>query len=710
MKLHIFTRKMIALFMALSMIFLLTSCSGSGISVSDSLKTVLLESPKASLHTQDKSALATVLKSGLYELFFDEKNCSIALKDSAGVYWYALPETENTNGAMLELRVSDGSTEYVLNSQDNAVAFGNVKSSKTDTGVKITYTLSEKKDKPTFKIPVTLEITLKDGLLCANVDCEKIVSGVSGYTVTKLSVMPSFGATAKKDAGDFIIIPDGSGAMISLDKAKDATYTVETYGSDYAVEDKSEHYGIIPAFGLHCGNGALAAIVTKGGAISEIVANTSEKGTSAVYTTFNLTPNSEKVIGDKSYDGEVSVSYKFVSGSSASYGGIASVCKEQLIRNAMLSTRSVSAEKDLPLSVTLIGSLNRSVGTTTEYTGFQNAYDIITLLKSKGVNAISLRYDGALSGGLRQKALGNAELSSKLGGKVDFEELQNYMNTQGFDMFLTLNLITSAKGGSKASGIGKGKIDIGVKNIFKGYITSSDTFDFVGLSAEKLSENVVSFMNKMKDTGVSGYCIDDAGSVLFSDMSGKSVNRQAYADDIFSQIIALSNDKTLMVENGNLYALKNASIVSQIPMETTYEESEAYVGVPFVQMILHGTIEYTGSYLNLSEDMDKAVLKLIDYGAMPAFCWTNSDYTPKDVDESALYYDNWTSTALDIYNTFNTVFSDLRDARMTDRKKIQDGLYCTEYNNETYIYTNYTDADISYNSMTIKAGSYLRVN
>lgn len=710
MKLHIFTRKMIALFMALSMIFLLTSCSGSGISVSDSLKTVLPENPKASLHTQDKSALATVLKSGLYELFFDEKNCSIALKDSAGAYWYALPETENTNGAMLELSVSDGSTEYVLNSQDNAVAFGNVKSSKTDTGVKITYTLSEKKDKPTFKIPVTLEITLKDGLLCANVDCEKVVSGVSGYTVTKLSVMPSFGATAKKDAGDFIIIPDGSGAMISLDKAKDATYTVKTYGSDYAVEDKSEHYSIIPAFGLHCGNGALAAIVTKGGAISEIVANTSEKGTSAVYTAFNLTPNSDKVIGDKSYDGEVSVSYKFVSGSSASYGGIASVCKEQLIRNGMLSTRSVSAKKDLPLGVTLIGSLNRAVGTTTEYTGFQNAYDIVTLLKSKGVNAISLRYDGALSGGLRQKALGNAELSSKLGGKADFEELQNYMNTQGFDMFLTLNLITSAKGGSKASGVGKGKIDIGVKNIFKGYITSSDTFDFVGLSAEKLSENVVSFMNKMKDTGVSGYCIDDAGSVLFSDMSGKSVNRQAYADDIFSQIIALSNDKTLMVENGNLYALKNASIVSQIPMETTYEESEAYVGVPFVQMILHGTIEYTGSYLNLSEDMDKAVLKLIDYGAMPAFCWTNSDYTPKDVDESALYYDNWTSTALEIYNTFNTVFSDLRDARMTDRKKIQDGLYCTEYNNETYIYTNYTDADISYNSMTIKAGSYLRVN
>ena len=104
------------------------------------------------------------------------------------------------------------------------------------------------------------------------------------------------------------------------------------------------------------------------------------------------------------------------------------------------------------------------------------------------------------------------------------------------------------------------------------------------------------------------------------------------------------------------------------------------------------------------------MLHLIDYGALPAFCWTNSDYTPKDVEKSALYYDNWTSKSLDVYESFNSVFSDLRNARMTDRRKLQEGLYRTEYNNETYVYVNYTDSDISYNNMTIKAGSYLRVN
>lgn len=710
MKLHIFAKKITALFLVICIVFLFASCSGKGISVSDKIKTVSAEKPESSLHTQDKSSLTSVTKSGLYELFFDEKNCSIAVKDSTGAYWYALPETENTEASMISLTVSDGSTEYILNSQDNSVAYGNAKAEKTDSGVKIKYTLSEKKDKPKFGIPVTLELSLKDGLLSASVNCDKVVSGVSGFMVTKLSVMPLFGATAEKTAGDFIVIPDGSGALINLEKSEDADYKIDTYGGDLAVADKTEHYSIIPAFGLHKGNGAVAAIVTKGDALSQICAQTRKSGLSGVYASFNLTPNSDKSIADSSYGGEVSVSYKFVSGSSASYGGIASVCKEQLIRNGMLSTRSVSTENELPLSVTLIGCMNRAMGTTTEYTNFQNAYDIITLLKSKGINSISLRYDGALSGGIRQKELGKAKISSKLGGKSGFEELQSYMDTQGFNMYLNLNMTTSASGGNKAVGVNKRKVETSVENIFKGYITSSDTFDYVGLSGSSLSDNVVSFMNKMRDVNVSGYCLGDVGSVLFSDMSGKTMDRQAYADEIFSQAIALSTNKNLMVENGNLYALKNASVISKIPMNTTYEESESYEGVPFVQMILHGTVEYTGGYLNLSEDMDKDILRLIDYGAMPAFCWTNSDYTPKDIDESALYYDNWTSESLNVYNTFNTVFSGLRNARMTDRKKIQEGLFCTEYNNETYVYVNYTDSDISYNNMTIKAGSYLRVN
>lgn len=710
MKLHIFTRKLTALIMAVAMAFLFASCGGHKITVSDSVKVISAEKPSPSLHTQDKAALKSIIKSGLYELLLDEKNCSVAVKDSAGTYWYALPETENAEGAMLSLRVSDGKTTYVLNSQDNAVAFGNAETKKTDNGVELRYTLSEKKDKPQFKIPVTLEIVLKDGLMSVSVNCEKIVSGVSGFVVTDLSVMPSFGATAEKNTGDFILVPDGSGALINLEKSKDANYRIETYGSDPAVKSSSEHFSIIPAFGFHRGNGAFAAVVTNGDAISEICAATKEKGLSGVYANFNLAPASEKLIAERPYDGSVSVSYKFVSGSSVSYGGIAAVCKEQLIRSGKLSTRSVSTEGELPLNVTLIGCLNRTIGATSEYTGFRNAYDIITLLKSKGVDAISLRYDGALSDGIRQKALAKAGLSSKLGGKKAYEELQNYMNTQGFKMFLNLNMTTSASGGSKAGSVSGGKVEVSVPNLFKGYVTSAETFDYTGLAYSKLSESVVSFMNRMKEHNVSGYCLDDVGSVLFSDMSGKYVDRQKYADEIFSQAIAISTNRDLMVENGNLYVLKNAGIISQIPMDTTYEESEAYEGVPFVQMILHGTVEYTGPYLNLSENMDKTMLHLIDYGALPAFCWTNSDYTPKDVEKSALYYDNWTSKSLDVYESFNSVFSDLRNARMTDRRKLQEGLYRTEYNNETYVYVNYTDSDISYNNMTIKAGSYLRVN
>ena len=80
MKLHIFARKITALFLAICIVFLFASCSGKGISVSDKIKTVSAEKPESSLHTQDKSALTSVTKSGLYELFFDEKNCSAPVR------------------------------------------------------------------------------------------------------------------------------------------------------------------------------------------------------------------------------------------------------------------------------------------------------------------------------------------------------------------------------------------------------------------------------------------------------------------------------------------------------------------------------------------------------------------------------------------------------------------------------------------------------
>ncbi len=704
--------------LAVGMLLTLTSCSGAGsvYTVHGSPELVMTENPNSAYHTSKN--LKSVLKSGLYELMLDEANCSFALKDTAGTVWYSLPTAGNTKAALLSVQVTDGEKTYLLNSQDNSVALGTAKAETTENGIKFSYVLSEKKDNPQFKIPVTLNITLTDGQLSATVDCAKLTSGVKGFYISTVSVLPHFGAVTQAEEGDFLLIPDGSGALIDLAKSGDAEYSVTTYGADYAVEESDSHNAIIAAFGLKNDTSAFAGIVTDGDAISEIKAETLKDGIDNVYASFNITPNGITKTGDNRYDfalaeqsytGKISVCYRFISGSSATYSGLASMCREQLVRDGMLSTRSVSDEGGLPLNVTLIGGLRNPIFGTSEYTTFENAEDIAGVLKAKGINSLTIKYDGVFSGGVEQDNIGKAKLLSKLGNHDDYESLQSYLASQGFGLYLNVDLITTASSGEKAGGVLHSGVNISYANEVEKYL-GSDTFDRSGLAAENLTSNVVEFINEMKDINVPGYCISDAGYVLYSDFSDGYIDRQAYSENIFGQAIALSTNKNLMVEHGNLYTLKNALIISGIPMGVSYEETAAYSAVPFVQMILHGTVDYTGEYFNLAVDYEEALLRALEYGALPSFKWTNNAYVPKDEDYSLLYYDNWTAQALEVYTTFNTVMADLRGARMTDHRTILDGVYCTEYNNETYIYVNYTDADATYNNLTIKAGSYLRVN
>lgn len=710
--------KWTCLALAVCMLLTLTSCFGAGsvYTVQGTPKLITVEKPNSSYHVSKK--MKSVLKSGLYELFLDEANCSFALKDTADTLWYALPTTDNSVASLLTLEVTNGEETYVLNSQDNSVAFGTAKAKTTENGIDFSYVLSEKKDSPQFKISVTLTVTLTDGQLSASVDCSELSSGVKGFCISKLSILPHFGAVAQADEGDFLLIPDGSGALVNLSKAGDAEYSVTTYGADYAVKEDSSHNAIIAAFGLKNDNSAFAGIVTDGDAVSEINAETLKDGIDNIYASFDITPNGLTKTGDNQYDfalakqsytGSAAVCYRFISGSSATYSGLASMCREQLVRDGMLSTRSVSDEEELPLNVTLIGGIKNTIMGTSEYTTFENAEDIAAVLKAKGINALTIKYDGALSGGLEQENIGRAGLLSKLGKDDDYELLQSYLASQGFGFYLTVDLITTASSGEKADGVLHSGVNMSFNNEITKYL-GPDTFDRSGLAAKNLTSNVVEFMNEMKDLNVPGYCIGDAGYVLYSDFSDGYTDRQTYSENIFGQAIALSTNKNLMVEHGNLYTLKNALLVSNIPMGVSYDETAAYSSIPFVQMILHGTVEYTGEYLNLASNYDATLLRALEYGALPSFKWTNNEYIPKDADSSLLYYDNWTTQALEIYNTFNAVMADLRGARMTDHRIIQNGVSCTEYNNETYLYVNYTDADVTYNNLTIKAGSYLRVN
>ncbi|MBR6479843.1 MAG: hypothetical protein IKT04_05010 [Clostridia bacterium] len=622
-------KRIVCILLSAMLVMSLAGCSSHF--TEEGLKVVEATDQGAQYHTSVAEKYQSIYKSGLYELLLDEANCAIAVKDTTGNLYYALPQVENSIGSLLNIEVTDGSKWYKMNSQDNAVAMGQAKCVTSADGVEIEYTFRDKAKNPSVAVPVTLELSLEDGVFSASVKLDAVDSSL---TVIALEILPTFGAVTEAYTGDFIVIPDGPGALMNLTSSDDTTYVLDTYGSDPAKTDENNHPAVFGAFGLKHGTSAFAGIITGGEAISKIKATTG--ATDYVRAAFSY-PTTETL----------KVSYKFISGSAATCASIASMCREQMIRDGMLSTRSVSAEGNVPVNVTVVASSKNK---------YENVEDMASVLKAKGVNALNIRYDGLLK---------KFKVQSRYGSRDSLESLMSYLSSQGFGFFVTANF-------------------------FDGDVKDNKT----------LSANVVSFSKNMKKYDFKGYCLGDVGSVL---SSTSSTMRQEFASGIFNQSISLSTNKNLMVDHGNLYALKNADIISCLPINTTYAESSDYVAEPFVQMVLRGTMEYTGPYLNDVNDYDNQLLRCLEFGALPAFSLTVDD-------KENNYYENWSQQALDAYKTFDSAFTDLRDAKITDHKKIKEGLYLTEYNRETYIYVNYSSEIQYYNGLTIQPMSFLRVN
>ena len=176
----------------------------------------------------------------------------------------------------------------------------------------------------------------------------------------------------------------------------------------------------------------------------------------------------------------------------------------------------------------------------------------------------------------------------------------------------------------------------------------------------------------------------------------------APTEEYFTDSIPSDTSKMLMVDVGNFYTLKNADVISNIPVSTlAYSEKESYEGIPFIQMSLHGILEYSSVGFNTSDNSAVSFLKAVEYGCLPSADWYCSTYD-EDID-AKYYYDKNINEMVTYYTKANTALSMLRDARMTSHYCVQKDVYCTEYDNSIKVYVNYSDTMVTVNGVTVDA-------
>ena len=333
------------------------------------------------------------------------------------------------------------------------------------------------------------------------------------------------------------------------------------------------------------------------------------------------------------------------------------------------------------------------------------------MLKAKSVNNITVRYCGVFDGANNQDLLSGASTIKKLGGKKSFENLKQYITTQKFEMYGDVSTVifsTGENSDKSARDMSGKKLTVETPDKFSA-LSKKNTTESYALALSKIEKNITDYVNSASDFAFDGYCVNDAGSLLYSDFSMIGQNRDTAVQTVSKGIEKLSNGHDLMICGGNFYLLKNADFVSGLSYDTAYPQSDSDSSVPFVEMILHGISDYTMAPVNLADDSETAFLKSLEYGAIPSYEWYCSKTGKSELDEK-YSYENQLNSAAEKYQTADSILGNLRNARMTAHYKVQDGVYCTEYNNSIIIYFNYNDTAVTVNSLTVEPKSALRVN
>ncbi|MBR4728131.1 MAG: hypothetical protein IK080_09625 [Clostridia bacterium] len=737
-------RRAAALLLCASLLLLCCACGRkaeeSGVRTIRSVasrNTITGETTQAALHyTSASKALGEKLAaSGLIELYADKTTNSFSvLETTQKAVWSALPTATDArtpncpDAAVATLRVSGGTDLYILNTQDHAVAFGRAGYTLQENGAVFTYEIFP--DEKTaakeqlssadigFRLQVT--VTLQDGSMLVHCTHENL-SGNPNARIESITLLNYFGAYNDRSESDYLLVPDGSGAIIKtahFDESFEAL-TFDVYGSDPAMNGETAAAALIPAFGMKHGNSAVLSLITQGDSAAAIHAVKAQAtgDYNRVFSDFTVTPTaydgSTLSVSNSEMASEIALCYRFLSGKNATYAGLASACREQLIRNGVLSTKTVAVGDYLPFCLTLTGAVRKHFGPleyTTALTTFEQANDMLVRMKNKGINNINLRYTGAFTGGTEQTDIANARLLTRLGGSSGLEALNDYIANQKMSLYLDVDLLSSAKGfsGSGAADLYRNPAAYTPDNTLADYLGEPQTQRRLR-AFDQFSKLIVSVLSDTRYLEFTGFCLNDVGTLLYSDFSANGLLRDAAADRIRSAIPPLSTGRSTMAVGGNFYMLKNIDTIVDLPMKATAAQSGAYVSVPFVPLVLHGIVDYAGEAINTSTNLEETLLKYIEYGACPHFQW-NYEPLVNNTQDDPYYYDNTINSAADFYARSNKALNDLRDARMTDHYAVADGVYCTEYDTGAMIYVNYTDSDYETLGVVVEARNFLRVH
>lgn len=681
----------------------------------------------------------------------DKYGFILAVKDNAsGDVWYSVSsqatklasDTEIMRATSIGIINYSDTTGVIKRLYTNeAFRSGKYKTEKVENGIRITFEFPDIEKCQGFKVPFLFRLDgehFDAGVELGSVEVDKKTEGV----LTSVAVMPYFGCADYGQDG-YIFVPDGSGAIIDNDYASlDGTvkyYETYIYGYDETIYRTSttlrlnnSEKSVLPVFGTKADDKGMVGIISSGDAISQVKAVSSREAFPFTSSYAEFIVNKIDVMGegkkettritDRASNTEFArVSYHLLKGDDADYVGMAGKYRDYLISEGLDN----KIEENLQFYMDVIGSVKKTesvygfvMNVTKPITTFEQASEIVNALDKGGVKNLNIRYKGWLKGGVENGPVTDAKVESKLGGSDGLKEFNALTKKLGANLFLDVDLINIYE---TKSGWSLNKIAVRdvVSSVSKQYYFKLSNGDrnlenfYYHVNGKYVVEQVNKFLGDYKALDVYGISAGSLGNTNYSDfyIGDRFNDAQETAEYIKKAAKKLATEQgNLVVDGGNGFVLPYVNTIIAPPMyDSGYEMSQN--DVPFLQIALHGVINYTETAHNLFSDPEMQLLRQLETGSAPYFIFTGEESsTFLNTNLNYIYssqFETWKETAISNYKELASVFNGYCDKYITDHKIITSEVRCTVYNDDLAILVNYGDTDYVYNGITVSAMGYV---
>ena len=571
---------------------------------------------------------------------------------------------------------------------------------------------------------------------------DKSIKETGKSKLGKLSFVSFMGSVYEDTIPGYMLVPDGSGALIRFQKAKayQSGYSRKVYGSDLSIDkdstasnlngNRTDDYATeenalsLPVWGIVHGekqNGFLATIdsgelyavinAIPAGAENQTVKFSRAYADFIYRSEYNKRVSNSKTVAQPQEELNTVnpvLTFTFLTAEKADYSGMAEAYRNKLQKAKLLPENEIAKEGDISLLLHVAGSevkegfLSNGLA---ELTNVAQAEEMLNTLKEHKITNVSMLLSGWNKGGYHGASYGSIKFEKKVGTAKELQNLQEKLKEQGGNLALVLNVMTANKDQININQdvALNATLDSVVKTVPNKGLMYQDTYYL-------RHDRVIQSMEKAF-AGLEGFplVLESAAKYLHADYT---INAEITRDEVMKEITETVGKakQELFFDAENLYMLKYADKITDIPVSSSQYVYETD-SVPFLQMVLRGSVDYYAPYSNLGFYSNASILKMIEYGAYPSFMVMGADNfsisdTPLE-NYFSLNFTDWEEKIYSVYGKVNEALADVKGAAITGHSVVTEGVYCTSYGNGKQIYVNYNNEDyVTEKGVTVPAGGY----